>query len=1018
MSNAISQVSSTELQKQRGRLKYFSVLFISSLTVVACISLAFYFTAQHSRQKVIEHQELFSISQQERIIRNDIKAIIADLLLLVNHHHLHSEFEKDDDNSFDTVAEEFLIFSQQKKIYDQVRFIDHTGMEQIRINYNDGTPAIVPTEKLQFKGERYYFKDTLKIQADEIFISPFDLNIEQGVIEEPRKPMIRFGAPVINNKDEKLGIIMLNYLGAAILEDMYESKAQAPGHRSLLNQGGYWLLGPDREKEWGFMYSDKSDLSLAHHRPQVWENMKQRDSGLLYENGDMYIFDTIYPLKEGLKSSTGSRKAYQQSTKSLSAHEYYWKIVSHIPRNELNRLLHPNFSRYLLANGLLALLIGVGCWLIAGFRLKQLQAEQNVKKSEQKFRTVADFSYDWDTWLTPDGRYAYVSPSCERVTGYPPKYFLDNPDFFLEIVHPDDRQLLTTHRLNHLKRTHEKDEVNFRIIMKSGEIRWIWHQCQPAYSEDGEWLGRRTTNRDVTEKHKIETALQRERDMFLHGPVATFTWQNREHWPVEQVSANVFDILGYKSDEFLDGSVVYAECIHPDDLDQVMQEVMNHSKSGDKSFIHHPYRLLSKSGETLWVLDTTTIVRDNNGKITHYLGYLVDISEQKRQEQLVLESSRQQEELKRLESLKTMAGAIAHRFNNAMMAVQGNLDLLTMTLPGDSNEHQMALSAAQAARGASQVGSMMLSYVGQNSLQLIPLSIADIVQESVAALKNQFQPSITLQFIPPEPALYCSADQLQIKEVIENILTNAIESLNDETGTIEITFGTDYFASETFPVAFQDDTIQDGRYVFCQIKDTGHGITPENLLRIFEPFYTTKFVGRGLGLALTVGIMQSHHGAITVESVLDQGTTVRLLLPVTASTQQTIAFDSAAPSETVQLSGNILLADDEEMVLEVGTKMLEILGFTVHTARNGQEALDKIRSHTTDFRAAVLDISMPVMDGIEAMDAIRKIDPALPILLGSGYSEEDLPSGNKPDAFLSKPFQLPDMQSSLEKLLS
>jgi PAS domain S-box-containing protein len=583
-------------------------------------------------------------------------------------------------------------------------------------------------------------------------------------------------------------------------------------------------------------------------------------------------------LEVGLKSSSGSREAYQQSEKSLSTHEYYWKVISHLPQKELSQQLHPNLFLYLLANGFLTVLIGVGCWLIASSRVKHLQAEQ-------KFRTIADFSYDWDAWIKPDGSYAYISPSCERVTGYPPSCFLEDPKFFLEIIHPDDLKSLTAHRLKHLDNSFEKAEVAFRIIMKSGEIRWIWHQCQPVYSENGDWLGRRTTNRDVTEKHKIETVLKRERDMFLHGPVATFTWQNRENWPVEQVSANVIDIIGYRADDFLNGSVLYAQCVHPDDLDRVIEEVMTHSEGGADSFIHKPYRLISPTGNTVWVLDTTTIIRDDKGEITHYLGYLVDISEQKKQEQLLLKTSQQQEELKRLKSLRTMAGAIAHRFNNAMMAVQGNLDLITMTLPADSDLYKMASDGVQAAKGASQVGSMMLSYVGQLDLKLQELSIVDLVKESSAAFKSTIPPAVTLTLTPPTQPLYCSIDKQQIKEVIGNILANALESLTDNTGTIEITFGNEYFTTDSFAIPFQNDNVHDGMYTYCQIKDSGHGINSKDLSQIFDPFYTTRFVGRGLGLALTVGILQTHHGAIALESSPDKGTTVRVLLPSMSSSQ-------------------------------------------------------------------------------------------------------------------------------------
>ncbi len=244
------------------------------------------------------------------------------------------------------------------------------------------------------------------------------------------------------------------------------------------------------------------------------------------------------------------------------------------------------------------------------------------------------------------------------------------------------------------------------------------------------------------------------------------------------------------------------------------------------------------------------------------------------------------EQLKRFESLKTMAGAIAHRFNNSMMAVQGNLDLMTLTLHKDSEEYQMTLDAIQAARDASQVGSMMLSYVGQRSLKLENLSIVSLVKESTRTLKNLFYPGISLQLTEPDQLLYCSLDQLQCKEVIESILANSIESLKNGSGIIHITFGSEYCTASSFPVLFQDDNLLDGMFTFCQIKDSGHGISQENLLRIFEPFYTTHFVGRGLGLALTVGVMRLHHGAITVESIPDLGTTVRVLFPSLPSSRK------------------------------------------------------------------------------------------------------------------------------------
>jgi PAS domain S-box-containing protein len=868
--------------KMRALLKRFLIFFIPAVTLSCIISFAFYSTDQQSRKKNLESQEMFNISQQQKIIRNDIKNIIADLLLMVHHYHLHSIIEGDFAFGFDTISKEFLIFAQQKKIYDQVRYLDKNGMEIIRVNYNNGRPAIVPNDRLQSKGKRYYFEDTIKLQEGEVFVSPFDLNIEKGAIEEPRKPMIRFAAPVFGSDGRKFGIIILNYIGNEILNGIDLLGSHSFGELMLLNQNGYWLRGPNLDEEWGFMYKDKTDISFAHHFPAAWDKIHQNDSGLFCDENGMYAFVSVYPLKEGLKSSTGSPEAYQRSASSLKAHDYCWKIISHIPTKDLNELLSHNRIFLITLNVFLAFIIAIVCWLAVYAGLKRQMAELELEESEQKFRTIADFSYDWEAWIRPDDSYLYVSPSCERISGYPQASFMDNSDFLLEIAHPDDLEMLASHLRKHLDHGFKKAEIHFRIITKSGEIRWIWHQCQAVYSEQGDWLGRRTTNRDITEKHHIATLLQRERDMFLHGPVVTFTWQNKENWPVERVSKNVINFLGYEAEDFLNGSTLYASCIHPEDLQRVMTEATTSSSDNTESFSHLPYRLITRNGETVWVLGTTSIVRDDHGNISHYLGYLVDISVQKNQEQLVLDAVKQQERLRRLESLKTMAGAIAHHFNNAMMIVQGYLDLVDQTLPAGSNEKQMMSQALQGADKASRMGTMMLTYVGQSPRQLQSVSLPDLVRETITELQDRLPPSIALRLEPPREKFICKMDQQQIKEVINSSINNAIEALEKSEGIIEVTFGTNYFETESFPMPFQDDCLKNGLFVFCQIRDTGHGINAQDIQQIFEPFFTTRFTGRGLGLALAVGIMRSHHGALTVESTPGKGTTVRILLPALA----------------------------------------------------------------------------------------------------------------------------------------
>lgn len=411
--------------------------------------------------------------------------------------------------------------------------------------------------------------------------------------------------------------------------------------------------------------------------------------------------------------------------------------------------------------------------------------------------------------------------------------------------------------------------------------------CSPFYSEDGRLLGVVRVARDISDQKKIEAEhlalIEKLKDAYHiinESQVVACVWKNAVGWPLQFVSDNVELMTGYPKEDFLSGKIVYSQLIHPEDLERVQNEVVENSSSADAtSFSHEPYRIITKQNETKWISDHTEIRRDENGNITHFQGLIQDITqkiqlEKKEQELLV-----KKEQLKHLESLRTMAGAIAHRFNNAMTAVQGNLELMAATLPNDSDQQQMVKDAAQAAKGASKIGSMMLTYIGQRPPQLRMQDLVDLVDETTGNLKGRLM-TVSVTIDRPDSPIYCSVDREQIQEVIGNILTNAVESITGQ-GRITISFGTEFFKTSSFPIPFQSESIHDGLYSFCRIRDNGQGISQEDQPRIFEPFFSTRFVGRGLGLALTVGIMRTHYGAIIVDSLPGQGSTFSVLLPAT-----------------------------------------------------------------------------------------------------------------------------------------
>ncbi|MCB2182506.1 MAG: PAS domain-containing protein [Desulfobulbaceae bacterium] len=674
-------------------------------------------------------------------------------------------------------------------------------------------------------------------------------------------------------------------------------------------------------------------------------------------------------------------------------------------------------------------ILGSTLIFLGGRRLSRLaelrsQAQAEIEKNESRFRTMIDYSYDWETWIRPDGSYEYVSPSCERITGYPASQFIDDSTFLSQIIDPDHQEEYKLHRLRHINSREGCAEIYFQIVCRDGTRRWIWHQCHPVFNSQGKWIGRRTTNRDITELKEMQETLKINEErltLALHGAgLGLWDWNIttgemiiNERWAA---------MLGYELNEIPLHHHGWQELVHPDEKDRVMAELQEHL-DGRTEIYESEHRLKNKSGDWVWVLSKGRVIqRDEKGKPLRAAGTHLDITDRKFHEQAELETARTREQIKHLESMKTMAGAIAHRFNNAMMVVEGNLDLMLLSLPKDSPEREMATHALQSAQGASQVGSMMLTYVGQRHKHIQLVNFADIVKESVTGLRALFSPLIHLHFDLPSAPVFCNVDRQQIKEVVNDIITNAVESLDGKEGSIEITFGSDFYETKSLPIPFHEEKSKRHLYIYCQVKDSGHGIKQEDIPRIFEPFFTTKFVGRGLGLALAAGIMQINHGALTIESSSESGTTVRILLPEISSPQQKPL--RIAPAKTMRdanFSGNILLVDDEELVLNVGKNILKSLGFTVHTATNGIKALEQVRISGNDLCAIVMDVSMPHMDGIEALGEIRKINTEIPILLSSGYSLEDLSLNDetlkKTNGFLEKPFQVTTLKRSLRELL-
>ncbi len=428
-------------------------------------------------------------------------------------------------------------------------------------------------------------------------------------------------------------------------------------------------------------------------------------------------------------------------------------------------------------------------------------------------------------------------------------------------------------------------------------------------------------------------------------------------------------------------------------------------------------KMNSRDGRVLTVLLRAYASCGPDGRIEALVGVHTDITEQKRLEKERRELDARLHQMQRLESLGVLAGGIAHDFNNILMAILGHSELVLDEMPPGSEGWESVREIRQAALGAAELCNQMLAYSGKGRMEKLDFHLDQLVKEMVQMLRTSISRKCTLHLVNPAVMPAMHGDVAQIRQIILNLVVNASESMGDNDGSITVT--TDVaecpadrpFEGYVVPIAAS------GSYVFLDVSDTGCGMSDETVQRMFEPFYTTKFTGRGLGMSAVLGIVKAHGGALRVQSEPGCGTTIRILFPV--SSPDGIERKPACCGPDWTGKGTVLVVDDEAAVLAVTCKMLGRLGFDVLTARDGQEAVELYRDQGAGIELVLMDLTMPRMSGEEAFAELRRMNPEVRVVLASGYDEKDIATrfaGKGLAGGIQKPYTLDKLASVLRNL--
>ncbi len=369
-------------------IKRFVLIYLPIFVILSVVLLMGIRLDEQKQLKIIEANEKNRIEDaRDRAVKDfsEIKThlrIIASLPLLIRYLDSANPAQRDE------LEKLFLVLSREVRFYDQVRYLDAGGQEVIRINYHDGKPAIVLREQLQNKSERYYFLDTIKLKQGEIFISPLDLNIENDRLEFPYKPMIRFGTPVFDSSGRKKGVIVLNYLGAELLQQIRKIIGGGDQYSGMmLNRDGYWLIGAKREDEWGFMLG-KNERTFGHDFAGVWRAISVDEGGALLTDQGLFVYTTVHPQIGKERSSAGSVLLNVPNRHEVMADEYFWKIVSFVPHAVLSgdAFYKQTSGRILLV--FVYLLLALAAWIVALVTLIHKREEEVLRESEERYRVL------------------------------------------------------------------------------------------------------------------------------------------------------------------------------------------------------------------------------------------------------------------------------------------------------------------------------------------------------------------------------------------------------------------------------------------------------------------------------------------------------------------------------------------------------------------------------------------------------------------------------------------------------
>jgi PAS domain S-box-containing protein len=700
------------------------------------------------------------------------------------------------------------------------------------------------------------------------------------------------------------------------------------------------------------------------------------------------------------------------------------------------------------SSAVLLVLLGLGAVTISRATERREQLIADLDRERNQTAEVRDLlqttlSSIGDAVLVTDrrGTITFLNRIAESLTGWRAEEAQGKPaEEVFHIVHEDTRERADSPVGHVLAEGKVVDfKINALLLGKDGSEIPVDDSGAPIRTGTGEILGVVLVFRDVTSRRAAER--ERERLLAEAERSRADAEQQRSHLHslflqapaminIHRGPTHIFELVHPLTTELLGGRDVTGraarEVVPEHEYVRLLDEVF---ESGRPAAIHQMQMRSSapdgssngdSPGRDVFLNCVFCPWREPEGAVAGVMTLAIDITEQVRSRQAMEATQERLRETAKLESLGVLAGGIAHDFNNLLVGILGNASLALDTLPHSAPSRGMIENAIRASEKAAALTRQMLAYSGKGRFVLTRVNFSALVEEMLPLIRSSMPGAVVIRTELAEGLPPVEGDSSQLQQVFMNLAINAAEACDAESGMVTIVTAPRQVDERYNPSAFGLPALQPGLYVSLEVTDNGCGMDEATVARIFDPFFTTKFTGRGLGLSAVLGIIRAHKGAIRVDSAAGRGSAFRVLFPAAPREAKRPPAD-IPKAHGAGGTGTILVVDDEAMVRNMARATLEHYGYRVVEAENGETAVGIFREGSGAIDAVILDLTMPAMSGEATLNHLKRIDPAVPVVLSSGFSEAEATRrfhGEDLAGFLQKPYTAVALAERVKLVLS